>query len=88
MAKKKKVQSKSTEEILLALQSQINDLQTSLKDKDTKLAAIETKQTKLEIGQQKYGISDWAFYESGSEKGYKASHYVDIKSLIIPSNPF
>lgn len=86
MAKKKKV--KSTEEILSQLQSQINELQSSLKEKDTKLAAIETKQTKLEIGQQKYGISDWMFYESGSEKGYKCSHYIDIKSLMIPSSPF
>ncbi len=58
--------------------------ENQLKEKDAKIDLMEKKQELSGIGSQTYGLSDWKSWQSGSDKGYCRSLYVDIRTMLMP----
>lgn len=66
------------------LKNKMAALETQVAERDAKLNMIEHKQKTADIGSQRFGMSDWKPWVSGSEKGYHRSCYVDINSMYTP----
>ena len=73
------------DETLLALTNKLAEMEHKLQSRDEEITKIAKTQRNAEVGRQKYGQSDWQKWESGSEKGYFRSIYVDIRSMIEPT---
>lgn len=66
------------------LSAKIENMENELKASRTQVELVEKNQKKAGIGSQTYGMSDWRPWQSGSEKGYHRTLYVDVSTMIMP----
>jgi hypothetical protein len=82
--KKSKEKKSGKKDLLQKMAEKLENLELKLKEKEEKIELIDKNQKNSDIGSQRFGMSDWKSWISGSDKGYHRAMYVDIRSMIAP----